>query len=77
MFFIVESGEGIARTQEPSLQSTIAALGNEISSTLEDHNVAGLAVATVDKQGILWCHGFGVTDYRDGQTVTPDTIFSI
>lgn len=77
VFFILQSGEGIAKAQEPPLQSTIAALENEISSTLEEHNVTGLAVAAVDKQGVLWCHAFGVTDYRHPQAVTPDTIFSI
>jgi len=41
------------------------------------HEIPGLSIAVVDRDGILWTAGFGYTDYDRKTPVTPDTIFGI
>jgi CubicO group peptidase (beta-lactamase class C family) len=77
---------GTACTSAPSPSSSIAS--DEIASIIEKYrqeiplrmqqeNVAGLAVAVVDDQSILWAEGFGYTDWDEKIPVTPSTLFSI
>src|SRR5919108_1482087 len=49
----------------------------EIPERIQQENVAGLAIAVVDDQHILWAEGFGYTDWDEKIPVTPSTLFSI
>lgn len=49
----------------------------EIPQRMQEENVAGLAIAVVDDQNILWAEGFGYTDWNRRIRVTQDTLFSI
>lgn len=49
----------------------------EIPQRMQEENVAGLAIAVVDGQNILWAEGFGYTDWNRRLPVTSDTLFSI
>ena len=48
-----------------------------IPQQMQQENVAGLAIAVVDDQNILWAEGFGYTDWDEKILVTPSTLFSI
>jgi CubicO group peptidase (beta-lactamase class C family) len=57
-------------------QPTIEAMKIEIEKVIEKENICGLAIALVDKQGIIWSKGFGFTDITGEEKVTADTLFS-
>ena len=43
---------------------------------MKQHKIPGLAIAVVDREGVLWSAGFGRTG-KGSQAVTPQTLFSI
>jgi len=47
-----------------------------IPETMRAQKIPGIAVAVVDREGILWTAGFGRTG-QGSQPATPDTLFSI
>src|SRR5690349_19351347 len=55
----------------------IAKMQKEIPALLKQNNTPGAVVALVDKQGIIWAEGFGVTDMNNPKPITPDTLFSL
>jgi len=50
---------------------------NEISESLEKHNIPGLSISVVDKDGTVWSHGFGHTDTTKKNEVNTETLFMI
>jgi CubicO group peptidase (beta-lactamase class C family) len=57
--------------------SIIEALKKDIRKTIEEENICGLAIALVNKEGIIWSEGFGYTDLTQEEKITADTLFSI
>jgi len=55
----------------------IAEYREEIPQRMQQEHVAGLAIAVVDDQHILWAEGFGYTDWGNSIPITPTTLFSI
>lgn len=48
-----------------------------IARNMKEHNIAGLAIAVVDRESVLRKAGFSVRDRRSGEPVTFETAFSI
>ena len=59
------------------ISDVIAKYREEIPQRMRQENVAGLAIAVVDDQHILWTEGFGYTDWDEKIPVTSSTLFSI
>jgi CubicO group peptidase (beta-lactamase class C family) len=66
---------------KPDLSQEMQAVFNDYAQTIPKmmakHEIPGLSIAVVDRNGILWTAGFGYTDYDQKKPVTPETIFSI
>lgn len=60
-----------------NIANIIAKYREVIPQQMQQENVAGLAIAVVDDQNILWAEGFGYTDWDEKILVTPSTLFSI
>lgn len=52
-------------------------LDQYIESTMQEFNIPGLAMAVVNKDGIVWAHGFGYRDVENQLAVDNDTLFAI
>ena len=52
-------------------------LDTALEKLLKDWNVAGFAVAIVEKNKIVYSKGFGYRDYAAKKPVTPNTLFAI
>ncbi|WP_300630614.1 serine hydrolase domain-containing protein [Pseudomonas sp.] len=64
----------------PSIQkgdygAIIRYLQNRIPREMAQENVAGLSIALVHGQQLVWASGFGLADKARGVPVTPDTAF--
>ncbi|HSW93206.1 MAG TPA: serine hydrolase domain-containing protein [Gammaproteobacteria bacterium] len=58
-------------------QNLIANMQKQIPVLLKQYNTPGAVVAIIDKNGIIWAEGFGVTDMENSNPITPDTLFSL
>lgn len=52
-------------------------IDTKLQAVLKDWNVAGFAVAVVDKEKVIYSKGFGYRDYENKKPVTPNTLFAI
>lgn len=50
-------------------------LQRDIESIRESNQVPGLAIALVDKKGVIWAGGLGLADREKGQPATAETLF--
>ena len=69
-----------ARSASPSADAVgavIEAHRAAIPSLMEEEGIPGLALALVDRDGVLWLEGFGRRGRHDPAPVTPDTAFSV
>ena len=73
----VTSTPGEESAPTDSIERVIADYRQEIPRLMHEQDVPGLSVAVVDDRGIVWTEGFGVTERRGGQPVTPATLFSL
>lgn len=48
-----------------------------IEALRQRHGIPGMAVALVNRDGVLWCQGFGIRSAQDRCAVDGNTIFSI
>src|ERR1700761_3734880 len=48
----------------------------DLFTLMKQRNVPGVSVAVIDGGKIVWAKGYGVTDLRTQEPVTPDTLFS-
>lgn len=55
----------------------LSGLDTALEKLLKDWNVAGFAVAIVEKNKIVYSKGFGYRDYAAKKPVTPNTLFAI
>ncbi|MBF0549861.1 MAG: serine hydrolase [Deltaproteobacteria bacterium] len=58
-------------------EDRLAGIDQFIAQVMGDWQVPGLAVAVVKDGQIIFTQGFGVSQVKTGQKVTPDTIFGI
>ncbi len=52
-------------------------LDAQLEALLKDWNIAGFAVAVVEKDKVVYSRGFGYRDYERKLPVTPNTLFAI
>lgn len=48
-----------------------------IKKELKSQNIAGLSIALVDDQRIVWAAGFGYADKANNVSATPDTVYAV
>ncbi len=60
-----------------SISEVISRYRQQISQSMQQDNIPGLAIAIVDDKNVLWMEGFGYTDWDSRTPITPDTLFSI
>jgi len=58
-------------------QQRFAGLDKQVDRILHDWHTAGVAIAIVEKDQVVYAKGFGYRDYEKKQPVTPNTIFAI
>jgi CubicO group peptidase (beta-lactamase class C family) len=49
----------------------------EIQKALTKYDICGLAVVLVDGDKVIWSKGYGYTDRKQKEVITPETLFSI
>jgi CubicO group peptidase (beta-lactamase class C family) len=63
--------------QSPDIAPIIEKYRQRIEQLMDEQNIAGLAIAIVDDQQVLWSEGFGYTDTDRRTPVDTSTLFSI
>jgi CubicO group peptidase (beta-lactamase class C family) len=63
------------RIDQGDLKAVTDALTTQIERELKDKDIAGLSIALVDDQRIVWAHGFGWADIESKRPATPDTLY--
>ncbi len=66
-----------AQTRKDKTDQRLAGIDNRLQVLLSDWNVAGFAVAVVEKNKVIYVKGFGYRDYENKIPVTPNTLFAI
>jgi len=67
----------MAPINSPDYSATINELRNAIPRYMDKNKIPGLAISIVNGTGIIWTEGFGYTDCKQTQEITPDTLFSL
>ena len=57
------------------LAAYLAWLQEHVPALLREYHVPGVSIAIIEAGQVRWAQGFGVSDARTRQPVTPDTIF--
>jgi CubicO group peptidase (beta-lactamase class C family) len=68
---------GISQTQSPDYGDLIKEYRNLLTSEIAKNNIAGLSIALVDKNGIIWSEGFGYDNIKDSIKATENSIYCI
>ncbi|MEO6317088.1 MAG: serine hydrolase [Chitinophagaceae bacterium] len=66
-----------ATAQKKKPVNAFAGLDTAVSRILKEWHAAGVAVAVVDKNKVIYSKGFGFKDYENKTPVTPNTLFAI
>ena len=64
-------------TKDPSLETRLARVVEELEMARVSGNVAGMSLAIVMDDRVVLTHGFGHADIEAKTPVTPDTIFGV
>ncbi|RPD38745.1 serine hydrolase [Chitinophaga barathri] len=67
----------ISVAQKNEIDKRLKGLDTLVARVMKDWHVAGLAVAVVEKDKVIYLKGFGYRDYENKLPVTPNTVFSI
>lgn len=62
---------------DPKVDAAVEQFRSSVPAIVKKGKVPGAAIALVDEQGIIWAEGFGHTDRKRRNRVTPDTSFLI
>jgi len=57
------------------LAAYLAWLQEHVPALMQEHRVPGVSIAIIQDRRVHWARGFGVSDARGQQLVTPDTVF--
>jgi CubicO group peptidase (beta-lactamase class C family) len=72
------ANDPVAEIEDPgAILVDAVALERFFIAQLEDLHIPGLAVAIVDKTGVLFSAGYGWADLEGGVPMTPDTVINI
>lgn len=61
----------------PTPEQPLNGLDSYIEQAVEEWGIAGLAIAIVDDDSIVFAEGYGVRDVRTGEPVDENTVFAI
>ena len=76
-FILLFSVFATAQRSKIQPDKRFSGLDTALEKLLKDWNVAGFAVAVVEKNKIVYSKGFGYRDYAAKKPVTPNTLFAI
>ena len=62
---------------QPTPERPLRGLDQYIQQAVEDWGIAGLAIAVVERDSVVFAKGYGVRDVRTGEPVDEHTIFAI
>ncbi|PSL35925.1 serine hydrolase [Chitinophaga ginsengisoli] len=66
-----------AQSTDKLQQQRFAGIDKIVDKVLQDWHTAGVAIAVVEKDKIIYAKGFGYRDYEKKLPVTPNTVFAI
>lgn len=66
-----------AQKNKQGVDPRLAGLDTALTKLLKDWNIAGFAVAIVEKDKVIYSNGFGYRDYAAKLPVTSNTLFAI
>ena len=66
-----------AQSTDKLQQQRFAGIDKIVDKVLQDWHTAGVAIAVVEKDRIIYSKGFGYRDYEKKLPVTPNTVFAI
>ena len=66
-----------AQSTDKQQQQRFAGIDKIVDKVLQDWHAAGVAIAVVEKDKIIYSKGFGYRDYEKKLPVTPNTVFAI
>lgn len=69
------TGRWTRENRDPNLVYAINEYRADVPRLMKKGRIPGCSVALFDKRGIIWSEGFGTTDYKRKNPVTPDTLF--
>lgn len=75
--FLLGPAVCVAQAQGGRYEPVIARLHDTIPPLMRRDSVLGLAIALVDREGVVWSSGFGYTSQDRHERVTPATVFSL
>ncbi|MBC7812293.1 MAG: beta-lactamase family protein [Burkholderiales bacterium] len=68
---------GAVAGQDTSVDELGAQLDTLVPTLLEEHQVAGAAIAVIHDGEVAWTQGYGVANLDSAEPVTPDTVFHV
>lgn len=71
------SQESLDLRENPEIERVIEGVRAEIQQLMNEQDLPGLAMALLDREGIVWAEGFGTTERDGGRPVDTETMFSI
>lgn len=71
---IAKGGEEIA---DPRYSNTIVQMTAYITSNMAANHIAGLSIALVDSNQVVWARGFGYADSSNAVPAATDTVYSV
>jgi CubicO group peptidase (beta-lactamase class C family) len=66
--------ENVARND---IESIKAYLGQLVRHEMDTHQIAGMSIALVDDQKVIWAEGFGHADHEAGRPATAATLYRV
>lgn len=66
-----------AQSPNKQQQDRFAGIDKIVDKVLHDWHAAGVAIAVVEKDKVIYAKGFGYRDYEKKLPVTPNTVFAI
>ncbi|UPK70790.1 serine hydrolase [Chitinophaga filiformis] len=66
-----------AQSTDKQQQQRFAGIDKIVEKVLQDWHAAGVAIAVVEKDKIIYSKGYGYRDYEKKLPVTPNTVFAI
>jgi CubicO group peptidase (beta-lactamase class C family) len=62
---------------DAGVQSVLSGLNAQLEAEREQHGIAGLSVAVVYDQSIIWSEGFGQANVQTSTPATPETLYRV
>ncbi len=77
MLLMMSAAIVIGQKSSSAVDARLTGLDTDLEKLLKDWEIAGFAVAVVEKNKLLYSKGFGFRDQENKKPVTPNTLFAI